>query len=112
MIRVAIVGSRDFRSERLVRSVVRDLAPDAVVITGGARGVDSWAEDEARKRGLLVVVHRADWRGAGRGAGMLRNTKIVIDCDSVIAFWDGKSRGTADTIAKARKAGKAVEVIQ
>ena len=41
---------------------------------------------------------------------MLRNSLIVADCDMVVAFWDGRSRGTLDTITKAVQAGKRVEI--
>jgi predicted Rossmann fold nucleotide-binding protein DprA/Smf involved in DNA uptake len=109
--RVAVVGSRGFRGEAAVRRCVAELPPGTVVVTGGARGVDSWAEDEARRRGVACVVHRADWSTHGRSAGVIRNGVIVADCDRVVAFWDGASRGTADTITRARKAGKSVYVV-
>lgn len=35
-----------------------------------------------------------------------RNEKIVEESNYVVAFWDGKSPGTADTRRKARKAKK------
>jgi predicted Rossmann fold nucleotide-binding protein DprA/Smf involved in DNA uptake len=112
--RVAIVGSRYqdhpnpvlFRVQRKVSAFVNNLPSDAVVISGGAVGVDSWAENFARQRGLEVVVHRADWKTYGRKAGMLRNATIVEDADEVYAFWDGTSKGTANTIERARIAGK------
>ena len=45
-------------------------------------------------------------------AGMIRNGEIVRLSDEVIAFWDGKSSGTRDTIQKAKAAGKSVRVFQ
>jgi len=37
--------------------------------------------------------------------GFIRNQQIVDACDMVLAFWDGKSKGTQHTIslAKAQK---------
>lgn len=109
-VRIAIVGSRDFGDEEAVRAFVRTLQAGSVVISGGAVGVDSWAADEARKMGLEVVEHLPDWKRFGRKAGPLRNTTIIEDADEVAAFWDGVSRGTADSIRKGREAGKPVNV--
>jgi hypothetical protein len=41
----------------------------------------------------------------------MRNTQIVEHSDIVVAFWDRKSRGTVDTMEKAKKAGKRLIVI-
>lgn len=106
--KVAIVGSRNFRSEELVRDFIRDLDPIAVaeVVSGGARGVDTWAAEEARKLKIPVRTFQPDWDKWGKRAGFLRNTEIVEYSDQVFAFWDGLSRGTLDSITKAAKAKK------
>lgn len=112
--RVAVIGSRGYPHERLVRRFVETLArkdPETILVSGGARGVDHWAEDEARHRGLKVEIYPADWENLGRGAGFARNTTIVENSDVVVAFWDGKSRGTLDSIKKARQAGKRLYVL-
>jgi hypothetical protein len=121
--RVAIVGSRTYPHEADVRECVRGLPNGTTIVTGGARGPDTWAVDEARALslertdgrsafdGMHVVVFEADWERHGKAAGVMRNTQIVDHCDRVIAFHDGVSRGTADMIKKARAAGKPVEVV-
>jgi hypothetical protein len=53
----------------------------------------------------------ADWTRHGKVAGFLRNTTIVESADVVVAFWGERSRGTGNTVAKARAAGKKVLVI-
>lgn len=112
--RVAVVGSRGYPNEGLVRAFVRTLAardPKTVIISGGARGVDTWAADEARKAGLDVEEYLADWDRLGRTAGFARNTTIVEQSDVVVAFHDGRSRGTLDTIRKTQGAGKRLFVL-
>lgn len=109
--RVAIVGSRDFPEPERVRAYVRALRKDDIVISGGARGVDSWAVEEAQLQGLSTEVFPADWEVYGRSAGYQRNQSIVDAAEFVVAFWDGKSKGTAHTIKLAQKAGKPVEVL-
>ena len=104
--KVAIVGSRDYPLPRLVREFVAGLPDGSTVVSGGARGVDGIAEEAARVRGLPVVVIPALWEEHGRRAGVLRNQDIVDLADVVYAFWDGRSRGTADTIRRARLSHK------
>lgn len=108
--RIAIVGSRDYKDLEAVRQYVRSLPDDTVVISGGARGVDRVAAAAARLRGLAVIEFLADWNGVGRGAGMVRNRDIVAAADKVVVFWDGVSRGTKHTVGLAQRAGKAVEI--
>lgn len=108
--KVAIVGSRNWQGQYQIGKYVESLPPDTEVVSGGARGVDMMAEHAARKRGLKVTVFLADWDKYGKAAGFLRNGQIVAHADKVVAFWDGKSRGTLDTIQKARAAGKDVEI--
>lgn len=108
--KIAIVGSRSYPHRHVVRDFVRLLAekcPGATVVSGGARGVDTWAEEAAREFGLEVEVHLPDW-SRGRGAGMERNSTIVARSERLIAFWDGQSRGTLDSVRKAINLGKRV----
>ncbi len=49
-----------------------------------------------------------DWRR--RQAPLARNTVIVKAGDALLAIWDGKSKGTKDTIDKALAMGKKVYV--
>lgn len=110
MTAVAIVGSRDFKDLDLVRRFVEGLDDGSIVVSGGARGVDAVAVRSALACGFTVQVFKADWERHGRAAGVIRNEQIVRVSDRVAAFWDGKSKGTHDTIKKAQKAGKQVVV--
>jgi hypothetical protein len=109
--KVAIVGSREYPDLNFVRRYVRLLAmkhPGITVISGGARGVDTVAVQEAKRCGLPVEVYKADWNTHGRGAGFIRNAVIVDNADVVISFWDGQSRGTQHTVRLARERKKIV----
>ena len=108
--RIAVVGSRDYADLERVARYVTALPPGSVVVSGGARGVDRAAALAARAAGLTVRVLDADWKRLGRGAGFARNEQIVAEAERVVAFWDGTSRGTVDTIRRARAGGKAVTV--
>lgn len=108
--KIAIVGSRDWPNAKAVIDYINALPPHTVIVSGGALGVDTFAEIAAKRQGLSVEVYRADWAKYGKRAGMMRNADIVNAADRVVAFWHRQSRGTADTIDRARKAGKPVEV--
>jgi len=116
MKRVAIVGSRRRTDRGAVEAEVARLADGTVVVSGGARGPDSWAAAAAISRGLEVKVHPPKlvavrcFSDAVRGY-YARNQAIVDDCDWVIAFpSDDRHGGTEDTIRRALRAGKPVHI--
>lgn len=119
--RVAVVGSRRFRDLPLVRDYIRRLPAGTTVVSGGAAGVDSVAEYTAKFSGYPVITFPIDRKGLppyGDPDGLAeftrrahrRNQLIVENCDRMVAFWDGKSGGTADAIRRAEALGKPVEV--
>lgn len=109
---VCICGSREYPDEQQVLDYVAGLPNETVIISGGAPGVDSWAAGEARRRGMVVHFYPADWKRYGRQAGFLRNVEMVKAANRIVAFWDGRSRGTRHTIDIANREGKPCEVIR
>lgn len=109
--KIAVVGSRGYSNLQDVRQFVWEQERTTTIVSGGARGVDAAAVDEARRLGMPYEVHLPDWPGHGRGAGIIRNRTIVESADEVVAFWDGESRGTKATIDMAKAKGKPVRVI-
>lgn len=110
--RIAIVGSRNYPNRSQVIEFVRSLSPDVTVVTGRARGVDSWAHEEAIMLNLATDSFFPLWKEHGRSAGMIRNCKMINTVDRVVAFWDGKSPGTAHAIWYATTKGLDVEVYE
>lgn len=108
--RVAIVGSRDYPRLEHVASYVNRLPMNAVIVSGGAKGVDTAAEMAAKARRMKTVIYPADWDKHGKAAGFIRNQDIVNACDRLVAFSHNSSRGTAHSIQLARQAGKPVLV--
>lgn len=101
--KVAIVGSRQYDHLDLVAQYVAQLPEGTVVLSGGALGVDQAAAAAARARGLEVHEYLPEYEKFGRQAPLLRNTIIAWESDRMVAFWDGRSRGTLDAIRKARR---------
>jgi hypothetical protein len=104
---IGIVGSRKFKKLYKVRKFVQSLLPSdaCTIVSGHGIGVDRVAEDEAIRLGINTLIFPAEWEKYGKRAGVLRNTLIVEHSDVLIAFWDGKSPGTYDSIKKAKQKG-------
>ena len=110
--KIAVVGSRTFSDYTHMCDVLAPLCPPGtIIVSGGASGADRLAERFAGQYGLATEIYPADWETHGKAAGPIRNKLIVAACDSVVAFWDGHSRGTINTIELARAAGKPVTVV-
>lgn len=109
---VAVIGSRGFTDYSLVRSKLEELASriNFTIVSGGAKGPDSFAEKYAKEQGIKIQVFKPDW-SLGKGAGFIRNTDIVKAADLIIAFWDEKSRGTLDSLRKSKELGKVAFVV-
>ena len=115
--RLAIIGSRTFSDYQLLyRSInnhygVWDTQIRQVqwkidsIISGGAIGADKLGARFAKDNLISLTEILPDWKTHGCSAGFKRNADIITACDEVICFWDGVSKGSADSlrIAKAQK---------
>lgn len=108
--KLAIIGSRSFNDYDLMCDILSKYKEIKAIISGGARGEDSLAARYAQEKGIFLIEHLPNWN-LGRHAGHLRNQSIIDECDRVVAFWDMKSTGTKDSIKKAKKQNKPVEVV-
>lgn len=110
---VGVVGSRGYPSPTKVADFVRSLPAGTVVVSGGARGVDTWAVLAAQARGLACRETKPDLakHPVFALAAKARNREIVEESDEVVAFWDGESPGTPNTVAWAVALGKPVRVV-
>lgn len=79
-----------------------------LVVEGGAAGADMLARKYAIQHNLHLKEIPADWEKYGKSAGIIRNKAMhgIISKyphRGVIAFWDGKSKGTAQNFGLARQ---------
>jgi len=102
--KVIVAGSRTCTMLNIVRDAM-DKAPFHIdeVVSGGARGVDTFGEMIANARNIPVKRFPADWDKYGKSAGYKRNVQMSEYGQALIAIWDGKSVGTKHMIEIARQ---------
>jgi hypothetical protein len=85
---------------------------DVEIVSGTAAGADTLGERYAQEKGYEVKKFPAQWDLYGKSAGYKRNQQMAEYADGLIAFWDGKSRGTKHMIDIATNKGLKVRVIR
>ena len=93
MATVAILGSRNFfDSEFFVKEVDKALKKwglklsDIKIISGGAKGVDTMAEEFAIENGVPFKKFIPQWDFYGKAAGPIRNRAITECATHLLAF--------------------------
>lgn len=109
--KLAIIGGRDFINYELLKETMKSIECKTI-ISGGARGADSLGSIYAKTNGINFVLFKAEWDKYGKSAGFIRNELIINECDKVLAFWDGESKGTAHSIELAKKQKKPIEIVR
>lgn len=120
MTKLAIVGARTISDYSKFCDAVNNalsseetLAEGSLtqIISGGAVGVDTMARRYAQEQKISFLEFKPVYTSFNdRSAPLRRNTLIAQECDILYAFPSKESRGTYDTIAKARKLKKPVKI--
>ena len=105
---VLICGSRSIKNLQISR-YIRSSSCGAIV-SGGAVGVDTIADSWAKANNLETIVYKPNYKVYGKRAPLVRDEEMVEFADVVIAFWNGKSKGTLYTVNYAKKIGRKVIV--
>lgn len=107
--KVAVVGSRSIRVENIGDYLPKDVSE---IVSGGAKGIDFCAREYALKNGIKLTEFLPRYDKFGKNAPLMRNIEIIDYVDFVIAFWNGKSRGTQFVIENCIKRNKKIKVIE
>lgn len=128
-LRIIVAGGRDFKNYKLLSDTIMKYLGDidgvGIVdnpnqikfISGAAKGADSLGEQFAYTWGYDVIRFQADWDRFGKSAGYRRNAEMAKYASEdgksgvLIAFWDGKSRGTKHMIDLAKRYGLGVYIV-
>jgi len=115
--RVLICGDRNWDNYEMLFQVVSTLHGKIginLIISGGAKGADHYAEMAAQELWIPMEVHLAKWDLYGMSAGPIRNRKMLEGKPTlVLAFHNNleKSKGTKHMVKIAKEAGVPVIVI-
>lgn len=123
-IRLIVAGTRTFDDYVLMKGkldqIILGLREDCsgapvVIISGNAKGADQLGIRYAMERNLSFRRFPAQWHQYGKAAGPMRNAQMLAyakeGIPALVAFWDGKSRGTDNMIQAARQGKAFVRVI-
>lgn len=130
LFKVIIAGGRDYKDYNQLKSYCKHLLQNKdniEVVSGTAEGADSLGENFAIEHNLGLKSFPAPWHEVNgkpkseigtrkdgsqfwKKAGPVRNVQMANYADALIAFWDGKSKGTKHMIDTAKKLGLKVAV--
>jgi hypothetical protein len=107
--RVGVIGRTFNDYNRLLK--VLDRLNITHIVSGCAEGADVLGERYADECGIPKTIHLPNWEKHGKAAGPIRNTDIVNDSEMIVCCWDGKSKGTKDSMSKAHKLKKDIFIL-
>ena len=107
--KLLVVGSRSIEKIDLSQYISKDV--DAI-ISGGAKGIDSLAEQYADLHRISKYIIRPRYDLYGRAAPLKRNDQMVDLADAILVIWDGSSKGTQHTLKYARSKNKPITLVQ
>ena len=105
--KVAVIGSRGLTIKNLEKYLPEGTTE---IVSGGAKGIDTCAREYALAHNIRLKEFLPEYEKFGRGAPLKRNLQIIEYADIVLAFWDGKSRGTKFVIDNCESNGVEVKV--
>jgi hypothetical protein len=116
MIKMIVAGSRAFVDYGFLKKQLDEFLSclsdsDVTIISGMAKGADILAVRYAEEHHLPIIKMPADWIKHGRSAGYNRNLEMAKIATHLVAFWNGKSRGTKHMIDIAVLKGLTTKVI-
>lgn len=120
--KLAVIGSREFQDKERLFNILDKIDNKhsiKMIVSGGASGADSLAHEWAKENGKPTLIFYPNWHPKGpggqkmpydKGAGFKRNANIIDFADNVLAFWDGESKGTQNSIELAKKKEKPIHI--
>ncbi len=112
--KLIIAGGRDFDNYWDLKNNLNLLYPfddDHIeIVSGGSTGADALGKQFAQEFHIPINEFPANWSRHGKKAGPIRNQHMAEYADALVAFWNGKSRGTRNMITEALKNGLEVHV--
>ena len=112
MLKIGIVGTRIPKITFEEFSQIIDDYKLTHIVSGGAKGIDTFAENYAKLNNIPFTIFPSEYNKYGRLAPFVRNQQIVDASDMIIAFPSKDSKGTIDTIRRTKRSNKSLKVYQ
>ena len=117
--KILIAGSRGITNSEVVKKAIADAIAefedeDFMLVSGGAKGVDTIAEEYARENNKPMLVVKPNYTKYFHNpkiAPRKRNESMVRMADKAIIIWDGKSNGTRHAIDLVKEKGIQYSII-
>ena len=113
--KLAIVGTRNqgVTYQEWEKLLLNKINSDKIqmVISGGAKRVDTFAKFFAARHHKPYMEFAPQYDVYGRYATLKRNTQIVKEASTVIAFPSAESKGTYQSIKAAQRLARRVIVV-
>lgn len=120
--KLGIIGSRSFDDYEKLSSSIHTyfFGVDACeaerysfdeIISGGASGADKLGARFAKEHNIKLTEFIPDWDLYGKRAGFIRNEDIVKNSDVILCFWDGISKGAANSLSIAKRLKKTTIIV-
>lgn len=111
-----VAGSRGFNNYDLLCNELNDWnqfgAEITEIVSGTAQGADKLGEQFAKEYHFPIKQFPANWQEFGKSAGYIRNKQMADYAEVLIAFWDGKSKGTKHMIDLANQNELIVHIVK
>ncbi len=107
--KIAVVGSKNLRVTEIDKYLPKNVSE---IVSGGARGIDACAKEYALKNNLKLKEFLPEYNKYRKYAPLKRNIQIIEYADEILAFWDGKSKGTKFVIEECKAQNKKVTVVK
>jgi predicted Rossmann fold nucleotide-binding protein DprA/Smf involved in DNA uptake len=118
--KLLVAGPRNYTDEMRVYTILLDmyfgnfLPPNLTLITGGAKGVDTYAMNWAKQQNIPFETFKPDYKkyeDNPKYAPLARNEEMAKLCSAAIVFWSGVDGGTLYTMRKLAENLKPFQVI-
>lgn len=107
--KLLIAGSRSINDFDLSPYISSDVD---VIISGGAGGIDTLAEQYADAHRISKYILRPKYNLYGKAAPLKRNEEMIKMADVVLVIWDGVSKGAQYTVKYTEKVNKKAIIIK
>jgi predicted Rossmann fold nucleotide-binding protein DprA/Smf involved in DNA uptake len=111
---IAVVGNRKgWTYEDVEKGLDNTLVTkEDTLISGGAEGVDAFAQEYAKRHGNRILIIYPDLSKPSPDCYYKRNGKIAEECDAIIVFnKDNRKSGSFNTMDQAKRLNKNIILI-